>query len=117
MTEGEFQVDLSNCDREPIHLLGAIQPVGFLLALTADWIIARASVNVGRYLGYEPEVLIGNPLSDFIDPKLLHDLRNRVAYLVNSDTVERIFGCRLSREPSGPLCAPALSLGQGTHAS
>jgi light-regulated signal transduction histidine kinase (bacteriophytochrome) len=98
MSEGEFQVDLTNCDREPIHLLGAIQPVGFLLALSADWIIARASANVAQFLGYEPETLIGNPLSDFIGKQLLHDLRNRVAYLVNSDTVERVFGCYLRHD-------------------
>jgi light-regulated signal transduction histidine kinase (bacteriophytochrome)/CheY-like chemotaxis protein len=98
MTEGEFQVDLTNCDREPIHLLGAIQPVGFLIALSADWIIARASANVAQFLGYETEALIGNPLSDFIDRQLLHDLRNRVAYLVNSDTVERVFGCYLRHD-------------------
>ncbi len=95
MTAGAFQVDLTNCDREPIHLLGAIQPVGFLLALSTDWLIARTSANVRDYLGHDPETLIGNPLSDFIDAQLLHDLRNRCAYLVNSDTVERVFGCQL----------------------
>jgi light-regulated signal transduction histidine kinase (bacteriophytochrome) len=29
-------VNLTNCDREPIHILGAIQPFGFLIALTTD---------------------------------------------------------------------------------
>lgn len=95
MTATQFDVDLTNCDREPIHLLGAIQPVGFLIAVSTDWIIARTSANVCDYLGYEPADLIGNPLSDFFKPQLIHDLRNRVAYLVNSDTVERLFGCRL----------------------
>jgi light-regulated signal transduction histidine kinase (bacteriophytochrome) len=28
MTE---KVDLTNCDREPIHLISAIQPTGFLI--------------------------------------------------------------------------------------
>ena len=28
-------LDLTNCDREPIHQLGEIQPIGFLLVLTA----------------------------------------------------------------------------------
>jgi len=88
-------VDLTNCDREPIHLLGAIQPVGFLISLSADWLIARVSQNIADFIGFTPEELVGNPLSDFFDRKLLHDLRNRVAYLVNSDTVERMFGCRL----------------------
>ncbi len=40
-----------HCDREPIHILGAIQPIGFLLALTADWLIARASADIERHLG------------------------------------------------------------------
>ena len=30
-------VDLTNCDREPIHIPGAIQPFGFLLALSAEF--------------------------------------------------------------------------------
>ena len=47
------QVDLTNCDREPIHLLGAIQPIGFLLVLTADWNVSSASVNVGEFLGID----------------------------------------------------------------
>ena len=51
-------VDLTNCDREPIHLLGAIQPIGFLLALTLDWIVARASANVGAFLPEVDDVLV-----------------------------------------------------------
>lgn len=31
-----MKVDLTNCDREPIHILGAIQPFGFLLAAQRD---------------------------------------------------------------------------------
>lgn len=88
-------VDLTNCDREPIHLLGAIQPVGFLIALSADWVIARVSANIEAFMGFAPERLIGAPLADFVDRKLLHHLRNRVTYLVNSDAVERVFDCVL----------------------
>ena len=43
MPSDNQQVDLTNCDREPIHLLGAIQPFGFLIAVsTADWTVTRA---------------------------------------------------------------------------
>ncbi|RZK16936.1 MAG: hypothetical protein EOO43_14000, partial [Flavobacterium sp.] len=31
-----FQVDLSNCDREPIHIPGRIQSHGFLIVLDID---------------------------------------------------------------------------------
>ena len=95
MTNSKYTVDLSNCDREPIHIVGAIQPVGFLLALSTDWIIARASLNVRAFLGTDAQAMIGNPLSDFLPASLIHDLRNRVADLAAPDTIERLFGFRL----------------------
>lgn len=45
-------VDLTNCDREPIHILGAIQPIGFLIALTSDWMVSRVSANIGDFLPF-----------------------------------------------------------------
>jgi light-regulated signal transduction histidine kinase (bacteriophytochrome) len=86
-------IDLTNCDREPIHLLGAIQPSGFLIALTSDWLIARTSANIAEYLGHAPEALFGRPLSDFVPHAVVHDLRNRVGALISPDIVERQFGC------------------------
>jgi len=89
----EFEkVDLTNCDREPIHLLGAIQPPGFLIAVSTDWIIARVSKNIRGLLGHDPDDLIGAPLPDFISSDLLHALRNKISYLTAPDMVERMFG-------------------------
>ncbi len=43
-------VDITTCDREPIHIPGAIQPHGFLLALDATtWAVRYASENVGKF--------------------------------------------------------------------
>jgi light-regulated signal transduction histidine kinase (bacteriophytochrome)/CheY-like chemotaxis protein len=89
------KVDLTNCDREPIHLLGAIQPGGFLIAVSTDWIIARVSNNIRDLLGHDPEDLIGSSLANFVPAKLLHDLRNKVSYLSAPDMVERVFGCQI----------------------
>ncbi|WCT73810.1 HWE histidine kinase domain-containing protein [Sphingomonas naphthae] len=102
MADAETPVDLTNCDREPIHLLGAIQPVGFLIAVSTDWIVARTSANIATFLGFEPASMIGNLLADFVPPQLVHDLRNRVAYLNTPDTVERLFGCAF-REGGEPF--------------
>lgn len=88
-------VDLTNCDREPIHILGAIQPVGFLLALTADWMVARASANLAQYLGQTPADVIGKPIGEVLPPATIHDLRNRTALLRGPDSVERLFGVQL----------------------
>jgi light-regulated signal transduction histidine kinase (bacteriophytochrome) len=89
------KVDLTNCDREQIHLLGAIQPVGFLIAVSTDWIIARVSANIRDLLGFDPEDLIGSPLANYVPAALLHDLRNKISYLSTADMVERLFACQI----------------------
>ena len=54
------EVTLSNCDREPIHVPGVIQPHGILLALTeGDLRIVQASSNFDCFLGVEVEQPIG----------------------------------------------------------
>ncbi|KAA3440487.1 ATP-binding protein [Rufibacter hautae] len=61
------QVDLSNCDSEPIHLIGRIQPHGFLLVLDQDTLqVEQASRNVGAYLPLELEEILGKPLKDLL---------------------------------------------------
>jgi light-regulated signal transduction histidine kinase (bacteriophytochrome)/CheY-like chemotaxis protein len=88
-------VDLTNCDREPIHILGAIQPIGFLVAVTIDWIVARVSENVSDFIGCAPSDMLGRPLAEFFPSLALHDLRNRVGLLRGLDSVERLFACEL----------------------
>lgn len=88
-------VDLTNCDREPIHLLGAIQPIGFLIALTSDWMVARASANLSEFIGHTPSDVIGRPLVEIFTLGAVHDLRNRTTVLRGADAVERVFGITL----------------------
>lgn len=112
MTAETAPVDLTNCDREPIHILGAIQPVGFLIALTADWLIARVSENIGDFLGQQPDELFGRPIAEVLSPRVVHDLRNRVSMLRGADAVERLFGCRLTEAEQAYDIAVHLSDGQ-----
>lgn len=91
----DARVDLTNCDREPIHLLGAIQPIGFLLELTADWIVARASANLRDYLPFPVEDALGKPLGEIFTFRAVHDLRNRTTLLRGADAVERLFDTEL----------------------
>lgn len=85
-------VDLGNCDREPIHLLGAIQPFGFLVALSADWIVRRASANLTAFLGLSAEAALGLSATDLFGEDAVHLLRNRMTLLRGADAVERVFG-------------------------
>ena len=59
-----YRVDLTNCDREPIHILGAIQPIGFLVAMSRDWVVTRASANSEMFIGRSPDALIGRQITD-----------------------------------------------------
>jgi chemotaxis family two-component system sensor kinase Cph1 len=49
-------VDLTTCDREPIHIPGAIQPFGALVALDADGRMVRSSANAAEMLGSLPGI-------------------------------------------------------------
>ena len=91
----DFAVDLTNCDREPIHVLGTIQPFGFLIALTADWLVSRVSANSAAFIGHEPEALLGRPISAVFSADAIHMLRNRITLLRGPDSVERIFSLAL----------------------
>jgi two-component system, chemotaxis family, sensor kinase Cph1 len=53
-------IDLTTCDREPIHVPGAIQPFGALLALDAAGRLVRRSQNAEALLG--PLPALGEPL-------------------------------------------------------
>jgi two-component system, chemotaxis family, sensor kinase Cph1 len=60
-------VDLSNCEREPIHVPGSIQPRGVLLAVTEpDLVVAQVSENLADLVGVEPHDALGRRLPDVL---------------------------------------------------
>ena len=95
------QVNLSNCDREPIHIPGSVQPFGFLLALLSDFTICVASDNAGDFLGTDVSALLGRPIGEVLSEAAVGAIRARVDYLSAPDAVERMFGVEL--QPGRPL--------------
>jgi light-regulated signal transduction histidine kinase (bacteriophytochrome) len=87
----DFHVDLTNCDREPIHVLGIIQPFGFLIAVTADWLISRVSANIADLTGQQPDEMLGRPVHEYLSEHSIHAIRNRLTMLRGPDGVERLF--------------------------
>ena len=60
-------VDLTNCDREPIHIPGAIQPHGVLLTLREpELIVAQASENVAWAFGRPASETVGSPVEQVL---------------------------------------------------
>lgn len=90
------ELDLTNCDKEPIHLLGRVQAFGFLIAVSSDWIVTHVSKNVGEFIGYEAQDMIGKPASAFIPPTCIHAVRNRLQFLSPGRGLEVIYGAELS---------------------
>ena len=82
------EVDLTNCDREPIHISGHIQPHGVLVVVQEPQLeILQVSENTLHLLGFAPESAIGQDLSLLFDrvqlEKLKACLRNENLKTVN----------------------------------
>jgi light-regulated signal transduction histidine kinase (bacteriophytochrome) len=59
--------DLTQCDREPIHIPGAIQPHGVLLLIDEDdFTIRRFSANAAELLAAQPDAILGMRLGALI---------------------------------------------------
>ena len=72
-------VNLSNCDRELVQYMGAIQPHGALLVLNATNLnIIQASENSLDLLGQHWETLIGLPIDSLLGVALGSSLREAI---------------------------------------
>jgi light-regulated signal transduction histidine kinase (bacteriophytochrome)/CheY-like chemotaxis protein len=93
-----IEVDLTNCDREPIHIPGSVQPFGFLLALLSDFTICIASESVRQHLGIASSELLQRPVSDVLLESAVKAIRSRIDFLSGPDAVERMFGISLMQD-------------------
>jgi light-regulated signal transduction histidine kinase (bacteriophytochrome) len=76
-------LDLTDCDREPIHIPGAIQPHGFLLAFVEPELRpVSVSANIESLTGLSPEAIVREPLSARMTSQSFADL---TAVLANPD--------------------------------
>jgi two-component system, chemotaxis family, sensor kinase Cph1 len=69
-------VDLTNCEREPIHIPGRIQPHGVLLVLQEpEYTRLQVSANTDVLLGIPAEDLLGRNLNVLLAPQQIEQLR------------------------------------------
>ncbi|NEK94270.1 SpoIIE family protein phosphatase [Modestobacter muralis] len=60
-------VDLTNCEREPIHVPGSIQPRGVLLAVSEpDMVVRQVSRNLADVVGVAWDDALGRPLAEVV---------------------------------------------------
>lgn len=75
-----------------------IQSGGYLLELSLDWIVLRASENVHHLVGKSHVTLIEEPIGRFVHAQALHDLRNLFSRLSGTIGIGRAYGVRLTDE-------------------
>lgn len=76
------KVTLDNCEREPIHIPGAIQPHGWLLACSgAELSIERASTNIESLVGMPASALRGTSLATLFEPTAFAAFRESLGRL------------------------------------
>ncbi|MFN3864627.1 MAG: HWE histidine kinase domain-containing protein [Erythrobacter sp.] len=86
---------LTECDREPIHHIAAIQPFGGLIAADAQGALAHASANCAALLDLAAQPAPGTPLSAIFAPAALAQIEQALTSLAGRDLPERRFGLDL----------------------
>lgn len=72
----DHTLDLTNCDREPIHIPGMIQPHGVLLVLQDPTLqIIQVSSNTQQVIGREPAELLSQSLWDLLEAKQVKQIQ------------------------------------------
>lgn len=91
------KVELTNCDREPIHIPGSIQSHGALFACgTGDWRITHVSENAAALLQTKQTALLGTLLTTHFGPKFADGLTPAAPGTAESPAIPaRAFGIRL----------------------
>lgn len=82
-----YKVDLSNCDTEPIHLIGRIQPQGFMLILNKQTLeVEQLSANIGEFLQADPAILPGKKLNAIAFKEEYASLEERIRLQLDTGT-------------------------------
>ncbi|MEL1244340.1 ATP-binding protein [Flavobacterium sp. DGU11] len=73
-------VNLTNCEQEPIHIPGSIQPHGFLLGLKEhSFTIDFCSENCAAFIGHTHSKLLGNSFAAVFGDDALRQLKEYIA--------------------------------------
>ncbi|MES2485392.1 MAG: ATP-binding protein [Bacteroidota bacterium] len=72
-------VNLTNCEQEPIHIPGSIQPHGFLLGLKeGSFVIDFCSANTAEYINLFHSQLLGHTFEEIFDAESLQLLQEYI---------------------------------------
>jgi len=88
----KFSVDLTNCDKEPIHIPGKVQSHGFLIAIDkTDFTITYLSENTGDFLAVLAQNLLEKPISILSDYIKQQELNFNIEDLLKLGIIRKSF--------------------------
>lgn len=70
-----LQQALENCEKEAIHQVGSVQPLGVLLALDSDFVIRYCSDNAGTLFSEPWRMLLGRSFADYVSASTIASIR------------------------------------------
>lgn len=83
-------VNLTNCEQEPIHVPGSIQPHGFLVAVDTDFVIRYTSANVNDFAALSVEEVLQKPIGTLIGADQLAEFQHYINHLQDRLTTPHI---------------------------
>lgn len=96
MSYDRSQINLSNCDREPIHVPGSIQPHGAMIVLNDDGLVSFVSENIDTFLGDTNRDYVGAELADVVGGTVAHDIANAIAKVGSGQVAGVVLKAKLS---------------------
>lgn len=89
-----LKTDLTNCDREPIHIPGNIQHHGFFVGIDGSGTISFCSENIYTLANVEASTLLGQPISEFIsavsDPETISPIPSIISLFSAGHNIDEI---------------------------
>ncbi|MFO0910014.1 MAG: GAF domain-containing protein [Isosphaeraceae bacterium] len=106
VSEDALHQALSDCEQEPIHIPGSIQPHGCLLAVRwPDPRICFASQNVGPYLGLGESLVVGSTLEEVFGAEPARLLADNLDQLEEGGSLRHLGSISLSRGEGATVAA------------
>lgn len=89
-----------------------IQPTGFHLRLSSDWLVTAVSANIGEFLAAVSGDVLGRPVTELLAEDAIHDIRNRMALLRGDQSIEHLLHFALAGDGK-PFDLSIYRAGQG----
>ncbi|MEL7461205.1 MAG: HWE histidine kinase domain-containing protein [Pseudomonadota bacterium] len=79
-TDDDIRAALKDCEAEPVHIPGVVQPFGCLVAVDkVTGVVTYASENVEAFTGLAPKDMLGREAQDMFEHELWHGVKNAIA--------------------------------------